>query len=108
VSSQIAVAQHQKARSEPLAPAIAERRQETYTSTGVRAPWVTEQQTAPAKANREYRARPVGAVGSMWAATLAFAASSLAEPVLVGGAEVAISLACNGSDKGLSGEWWWW
>lgn len=25
----------------------------TYTSTGVRAPWVTEQQTAPAKANLE-------------------------------------------------------
>lgn len=42
---------------------------ETYTSTGVRAPWVTEQQTAPAKANREYRARPVGAVGSAWAAS---------------------------------------
>ena len=25
----------------------------TYTSTGVRAPWVTEQQTAPANANLE-------------------------------------------------------
>jgi hypothetical protein len=25
----------------------------TYTSTGVRPPWVTEQQTAPAKANLE-------------------------------------------------------
>jgi hypothetical protein len=64
----------------------------TYTSTGVRAPWVTEQQTAPAKAKREYRAMPVGAVGSMLAATLALTASSLDEPVLVGGAEVAISL----------------
>ena len=29
------------------------RKGETYTSTGVRAPWVTEQQTAPAKANLE-------------------------------------------------------
>ena len=29
------------------------RRDKTYTSTGVRAPWVTEQQTAPAKANLE-------------------------------------------------------
>lgn len=27
--------------------------EQTYTSTGVRPPWVTEQQTAPAKANRE-------------------------------------------------------
>lgn len=26
---------------------------ETYTSTGVRPPWVREQQTAPARANRE-------------------------------------------------------
>ena len=52
---------------------------------------MTEQQTAPAKANREYRARPVGAVGSA-AASLAFAASTLLEPVAVGGGEVAISL----------------
>jgi hypothetical protein len=27
--------------------------EDSYTSTGVRPPWVTEQQTAPAKANLE-------------------------------------------------------
>lgn len=32
----------------------------TYTSTGVKAPWVTEQQTAPAKAKRAMRSRPWG------------------------------------------------
>lgn len=53
---------------------------------------MTEQQTAPAKANREYSERPVGAVGSTLAARVAFAASSFDEPVAVGGAEVAISL----------------
>lgn len=38
----------------------------TYTSTGVRAPWVMEQQTAPARANLEYRAAPLtcGAAGA--------------------------------------------
>jgi hypothetical protein len=56
---------------------------------------VTEQQTAPAKANREYRARPVGADGSTAAATLALAASSFEEPVLVGGGAVDISLTCD-------------
>jgi hypothetical protein len=53
---------------------------------------VTEQQTAPAKANRAYSPTPVGAVGSTLAPILAFAASSLEEPVAVGGGEVAISL----------------
>jgi len=52
---------------------------------------VTEQQTAPAKAKREYRSRPVGA-GVAAAVSLAFAASSFDEPVAVGGAEEAILL----------------
>jgi hypothetical protein len=51
---------------------------------------VMEQQTAPAKANREYRPIPVGAVGSIFAPMAAFAASILDEPVPVGGADVAI------------------
>ena len=63
---------------------------------------MTEQQTAPAKANREYRARPVGAVGSA-AASLAFVASTLLEPVAVGGGEVAISLLWMVEAKGV--EW---
>lgn len=79
--------------TQPLAAVGAVKGRQTYTSTGVRAPWVTEQQTAPANANREYRARPVGAVGSTWAAMLAFAASTLAEPVAVGGGDVDMSLA---------------
>jgi len=62
---------------------------EAYTSTGVRAPWVTEQQTAPAKANLEYRARPLGLDGSCARATFLMA-STWAEPVEVGGAEAAI------------------
>ena len=33
----------------------------TYTSTGVRPPCVSEQQTAPARANLEYKSNPVGA-----------------------------------------------
>lgn len=45
----------------------------TYTSTGVRAPWVTEQQTAPAKANLEYSWRP-----ESWGAGAAAGASTLA------------------------------
>jgi hypothetical protein len=64
-----------------------------------------EQQTAPAKAKREYRSRPVGP-GVAAAAMLAFAASSLDEPVPVGGAEVAISLVCRSGD-GLRGEVCW-
>lgn len=66
---------------------------------------MTEQQTAPAKAKREYRSIPVGA-GFTWAVRLAFAASSFDEPVLVGGAEVAISLLCDKSDEGVRGESW--
>jgi len=57
-----------------------------------------EQQTAPAKAKREYRSRPVGA-GVAAAPSLAFAASSFDEPVLVGGAEVAISLVCGSNEE---------
>jgi hypothetical protein len=49
-----------------------------------------EQQRAPAIAKREYRARPVGAVGSTWAASWALAASTLLEPVAVGGGAVDI------------------
>jgi hypothetical protein len=57
---------------------VAPRGPKTYTSTGVRAPWVTEQQTAPARAKREYRARPWGP----WAAlTFWTTASTLVEPV---------------------------
>lgn len=75
----------------------------TYTSTGVRAPWVTEQQTAPAKAKREYRSRPVGAAG--WAdKSLAFAASILPEPVAVGGGEVAMVADRDGMSERV-GEW---
>jgi hypothetical protein len=49
---------------------------------------------------------PVGAVGSTLAASVAFAASSLFEPVLVGGGAVDISLVwLCASDKGWSGEW---
>jgi hypothetical protein len=78
---------------QPLASPVPLQGGETYTSTGVRPPWVTEQQTAPAKANRAYRLAPVGAVGSMWAAMVfALTASSLLEPVAVGGGEVDISL----------------
>ena len=32
----------------------------TYTSTGVKAPWVMEQPRAPASAKREYRSMPSG------------------------------------------------
>lgn len=49
---------------------------------------MTEQHTAPAKAKRAYRSTPVGAVGSTWAAMVALAASTLEEPVAVGGGEV--------------------
>lgn len=56
----------------------------TYTSTGVRAPCVTEQQTAPAKANLEYSATPLSFSGvfdrAVWRT-----ASTFVEPVEVGG-----------------------
>lgn len=64
---------------------------------------MTEQQTAPAKANRAYRSIPVGAAGSTLAAMAAFAASSLDEPVAVGGAAVAIALIQ--AMKATDGEW---
>src|SRR5690242_10436149 len=79
-----------KTATQPLARITAIGRRATYTSTGVRAPWVTEQQTAPAKAKREYRAAPVGASGAGRAASLALAASTLLEPVAVGGGAVDI------------------
>lgn len=60
-------------------------RDDSYTSTGVRPPWVTEQQTAPAKANLEYRARPLSFWGAA-ALTFSLMASTLVEPVEVGGA----------------------
>lgn len=63
----------------------------TYTSTGVRPPWVTEQQTAPAKAKREYRATPDSFLGSAAASTFCLMLSSFDEPVDVGGA-VAVPL----------------
>lgn len=56
------------------------REKKTYTSTGVRPPWVTEQQTAPARANREYKATPESWAGSA-ALTFWTMASTLAEPV---------------------------
>lgn len=63
----------------------------TYTSTGVRAPWVTEQQTAPARANLEYRATPESFSG-----VLAFVvwtmASSFPEPVEDGVADMEMSI----------------
>lgn len=51
---------------------------------------MTEQQTAPAKAKREYSEAPVGASGAGMAASLALAASTLLEPVAVGGGAVDI------------------
>ncbi len=57
----------------------------TYTSTGVRAPCVTEQHTAPAKANLEYNATPLSFSGvfdrAVWTT-----ASTFVEPVEVGDA----------------------
>ena len=71
----------------------------------MRAPWVTEQQTAPAKAKREYRSMPVGAVGSILAAIEAFAASSLDEPVEVGGEEVAMMVVPGAGGGDCNEEW---
>jgi hypothetical protein len=51
----------------------------TYTSTGVRPPWVTEQQTAPAKANLEYRANPVSGSGVLAAPASTFDAAIVLE-----------------------------
>jgi hypothetical protein len=81
---------HMSRRDGPFASTEGVESFETYTSTGVRAPWVIEQQTAPAKANREYRSKPVGPAGFSFAPMAAFAASTLDEPVPVGGADVAI------------------
>ena len=61
----------------------------THTSTGVRPPWVTEQQTAPAKANLEYRARPLSFSG-VWAAVFCTSPSNFVEPVDDGGGDAAI------------------
>lgn len=58
---------------------------EAYTSTGVSAPWVTEQQTAPARAKREYRATPESFFGCKAASVFCFTASSFTLPVDDGG-----------------------
>lgn len=60
---------------------------ETYTSTGVRPPWVTEQQIAPARANLEYNATPLSFSGAL-ARTFCTTSSTLTAPV--DGAAVAI------------------
>ena len=66
-----------------------------YTSTGVRPPWVTEQQTAPARANREYNWKPLSLAGD---AALAFwtTASSFVEPVEEGGGDAAMVIGLRG------------
>lgn len=50
----------------------------------MRAPWVTEQQMAPARANLEYSARPLSFSGVFWtrASTLAAAAEVVAEAIV--------------------------
>ena len=63
--------------------------EEAYTSTGVRPPCVTEQQTAPAKANLEYNAKPLSFSG-VCALVFCTTASSLVEPVDDGAADAAI------------------
>jgi hypothetical protein len=73
---------------------------DTYTSTGVKAPWVTAQQTAPAKANLEYRSRPCGLLGSA-AAAVALMASSLTEPVDEGGTPADMSLRQSWTRDGM-------
>lgn len=63
----------------------------TYTSTGVRAPWVMEQPKAPAMAKREYRSMPLRVgVGGTAAAAFSMAALTLGEPVEGGAAAAAI------------------
>jgi hypothetical protein len=61
----------------------------TYTSTGVKPPWVTEQQIAPARANLLYSATPESFSGVL-AAAFWMTPSSLTEPVDEDGAEDAI------------------
>ena len=68
----------------------------TYTSTGVRAPWVTEQQTAPASANLEYSAIPESFSGVL-ALAVWTTASSFVEPVDDDGAAITKAL---GSERG--------
>ncbi len=62
----------------------------TYTSTGVRPPWVTEQQIAPANANLEYSARPLSFSG-VFAEAFWTRPSSFVDPVDEGGVDAAIS-----------------
>ncbi len=69
--------------------------QVTYTSTGVRPPWVTEQQTAPASANLEYNARPLSFSG-VCALVFWTMASSFVDPVDEGGADAAMVIVVRG------------
>ena len=64
----------------------------TYTSMGVRAPCVTEQQTAPAKANLEYSAMPLSFSGVLDRAVWT-TASTFVEPVVVDG-EAIVRFVC--------------
>jgi hypothetical protein len=64
----------------------------TYTSTGVRAPCVTEQHTAPAKANLEYSAMPLSFSGVLDRAVWT-TASTFVEPVVVDG-EAIVRFVC--------------
>jgi hypothetical protein len=70
-------------------------RSKTYTSTGVRPPWVMEQQRAPAKANLEYKAKPLSFSGVL-AATFEMAASTFAEPVDDVGDAIVLYVYANG------------
>lgn len=60
-----------------------------YTSTGVRPPCVTEQHTAPARANLEYKPTPESFSG-VRAAVFWTKESIFADPVDDGGAEAAM------------------
>ncbi len=80
----------------------------TYTSTGVRAPWVTEQQTAPANAKREYRATPESLLGAA-ASTFCLTASSLTLPVEAGGCDAVpdiVLASYAGVEGGVGGVEW--
>lgn len=95
-------------------------REAAYTSTGVRPPWVTAQQTAPAKAcdlsarrfsrrdsaltNLLYSATPESFCGSL-AAAFWITASSLVEPVDLGGsvAAMATEWRCTRRKRTLEG-----
>ena len=70
---------------------------QTYTSIGVRAPCVTEQQTAPAKANLEYSAIPLSFSGVLERAVWT-TASTLVEPVEVDG-EAIVSYVYAGDNE---------